>query len=678
MTLSRRKLPALAGLACLLTLVSTLSLLSASTAAAQSQVLFWERYDVTFNVETSGEMRVVETQEIAFLAGTFREGFAVIPRTNTDEIRDFSVREGDQVYRQTETDTDEPYTFVVFPGAEEIEVVWNFPETGPSTHTYELGYTVIGGIRQYPQGDELQWQAIPSDRGDFGIMASTITVNLPPQGFPIEGRIVAFSPATVGWSVPEATTVVYQPTRALAAGEGVEIALAFNPDAVTGPVPQWQQEYDRAAEREAQIGVLSGVLAAATLVAVPLGLYLLWFLAGRDPSAGVVPEYIAEPPSDLPPGVIGTLVDEQADTPDVVATVVDLARKGALTITENATQGAFGGVTRSYTLTKQPLPEGLAEYEKTLYNSLFANQESRSMESLEGSLFGAFERIRKQLYDEVVKRGLFRSNPDSIRSRYRGLGIAGIVIFGVAAFCTVAGLGGELGFFPCIPILLGLGSLALIFLAPYMPAKTKKGAEEAVRWRAFRTYLANIEKYRDLKEATDLFEKFLPYAVAFGLDRRFVAAFSKIETTPVPRWYRPTYVPMGIPGRGPAAPGAPKTSGAPMPGGLPGGAGAPAGGMPSLGDAAAGLGGGLQSFSDGMVSMLNTTARTLNMQPRPTYPTATSGGSGGSSFSGSFARTGSRGFSGGSSRRSSGGFRSSGGSRGGGFRSGGGGRRGFR
>jgi hypothetical protein len=672
-----RKARRLLALVTLVSLVVILGLTAIPPASAQSQVIFWRRYDVDITVEASGTMRVVETQEIAFLSGTFTQGFAVIPTVGTDNISDFSIREGDQVYELTQADTGEPYTFLVLPSVDEIEVIWYFPETGVSTHTYELAYTVEGGIRQYPQGDELQWQAISGQ--DFGINSSTLTVHLPPNGFPIEGRIVAFSPAQVEWSVPEATTVVFQPTRSLSAGEGVEIGVAFNPDAVTGPLPAWQQAHDAAEERRALLGLISGVVAALTLVAVPLGLYLLWFLAGRDPSAGVVPEYVTEVPSDLPPGVIGTLIDERADTPDVVATVVDMARKGALTIEETTTQQPFGGVKREYTLNKAPMPEGLAEYEKTLYNSLFATQESRKMESLEGSLIVTFEKIRKQLYEEVVKRGLFRSNPDSIRSRYRGLGIAGIFVFGVAAFCTLVMLGDGSAFFPCIPVVLGLGSIALIVLAPYMPSKTAKGSEEAARWQAFKKYLENIEKYRDLKEATDLFEKFLPYAVAFGLDRRFVTAFSKIATTPLPRWYVPRYGPTIIPGHvagtstGVPA-GTAKTSGAPVPVGAPAGAGVGAGGLPSLGDAAAGLGGGLQSFSDGMVSMLNTTARTLNLQPRPTYSSSTGSSSGGSSFRGSYVRTGSRGVSGGSFRSSGGGFRRSGG----GFRSGGGGRRGFR
>jgi uncharacterized membrane protein len=651
-----------------LAVVSLASLLAAAPAFAQSKSLYWQRYDVDIAVQASGDMQVKEIQEIQFTSGTFTQGFAVIPRANTDSITDFAVHEGDHDYAKTSGDTGEPYTFYVQPVGSDYEVYWNFPETGPGVHTYELVYTVKGAIRQYPEGAELQWKAVSSER-DFAANSSTVTVHLPPDGFPIEGRIVAFSPAQIEWSVPDATTVVFTSTRALRAGEGIEVGVAFNPAAITGPKPQWQQKFDAAESQRSLLQLLSLVLTGATIILVPLILFGIWWLFGRDPSTGTIPEYITEPPSDLPPGVIGTLIDERADTPDVVATLVDLARKGALTIEEQTTEGPFKNLVRKYVLQKGNEPEGLAQYEQTLYKGLFASGNTRKMDSLSGSLYSTFQNIQRQLYDEVVKRGLFKANPDKIRARYRALGIAGIIT-SVALFCIVViGLASNASFFTCIPVVLGLGSIALIVLANYMPAKTRQGAEEAARWRAFQKFLANIEKYKDLKEATDLFEKYLPYAVAFGLDRKWVMAFSRVEATPVPRWYVPRYGPVIMPG-GPGrmvgipagVPGAGKVEAAPA--GLPGAGGAPA---PSLSGMGQNLAGGLQSFSDGMVTMLNTTARTLNIQPTPTY---TGSGSRGSTFGGSFTRTGSRGFSGGSFRHSGGGFRMGGG--------GGGGHRGFR
>jgi hypothetical protein len=61
---------------------------------------------------------------------------------------------------------------------------------------------------------------------------------------------------------------------------------------------------------------------------------VLWYVRGRDPATGMVAEYITAPPDDLPPGAAGTLLDERADHEDVVATLLGLARHGAIVIHE--------------------------------------------------------------------------------------------------------------------------------------------------------------------------------------------------------------------------------------------------------------------------------------------------------------------------------------------------------
>ncbi len=81
----------------------------------------------------------------------------------------------------------------------------------------------------------------------------------------------------------------------------------------------------------------------------PLAVYLLWYTRGRDRPVGIVAEYITEPPSDLPAGVVGTLVDEKADVKDIIASIVDLARRGALRMEEEKKEGFLGiGSGRDY------------------------------------------------------------------------------------------------------------------------------------------------------------------------------------------------------------------------------------------------------------------------------------------------------------------------------------------
>ena len=63
---------------------------------------------------------------------------------------------------------------------------------------------------------------------------------------------------------------------------------------------------------------------------------------GRDDPAAVYAKYVSEPPSDLSPGLVGALIDEKVDTKEVIATIVDLARRGYLEITDTKKDGVFG------------------------------------------------------------------------------------------------------------------------------------------------------------------------------------------------------------------------------------------------------------------------------------------------------------------------------------------------
>src|SRR5690606_28949831 len=157
--------------------------------------------------------------------------------------------------------------------------------------------------------------------------------------------------------------------------------------------------------------------------------------------------------------------------------------------------------------------------------------------------------------------------------------------------------------------------------------------------------LVDIERYQNVEEAKAIFSSYLPYAVAFGLERTWVRKFYQVNT-PAPYWYGPYY---GGPMRQPFGR---RRGGVAI---IPGGGGCCRGGgggidMPSMQDVSDGLGGSLQSMSDGMFSMFNEASKVF----RPI--SSSSGGGGRSSFGG-------------------GGFSGGGGSFGGG---GGGGSRGFR
>jgi uncharacterized membrane protein len=603
-------------------------------AGAQTKSLYWKRFDVDVTVQPNGDLRVTETQEITFLGGLFHYGYAIIPGDRLDDITDIEVWEGDRRYQTGRSGGD--YTFQSGWEDGDLSVRWYFPYTSDSTHTFEFRYTVKGAVRRYDTGDEVWWMAVPGDH-DYDIRSSRVTVTLPPgvtvnprdggDGFVAESDGV---PAEVTVS-QDRRVVTAVAKEALAPGDFLAVGVKFTPGVVGGTKPSWQEDYDRKADWNAGtkpvLNLILGVLGLLALIGGPLGVYLLWYSRGRDPHVGLVADYLPEPPEDVPPGVAGTLVDEKADLQDVIATLIDLARRGYLTMTEDAKKGFAGLIFRRDFVFDRTDKDwgGLRAYEVTLLRELFGKYQSRHMSELKNKFYTALPKIRSDLYDAVVEEGYFRANPDTTRRLYSILGVVlGVLVLGGGIFASILAFEWvDLIWCPAVGLLVGAVGLAIV--GQVMPAKTQKGAEATARWRAFKRYLQEIERYTDLETATALFERYLPYAIAFNLERTWVQKFARIETTPIPGWYYPYWM-TG------------HTGGASTGGSHIGGEG---GSGPSVQGMSDGLAGGLQSMSDGLVGMFNSVGKTFTSAPS----SSGSGGFGGGGFSGGGSSGGgSRGF----------------------------------
>lgn len=296
---------------------------------------------------------------------------------------------------------------------------------------------------------------------------------------------------------------------------------------------------------QAFINLLMGELGLAILIGGSVGLYLLWYLRGRDKPHGLVAEYLREPPSDLHPGLVGTLLDEHANSHDVVATLINLGRRGVIEIV--AVGGKKTGVPTGYTviLRRRDLP--LSKVEQLLVEVLFGTVpksgiEMAALSSIRGKFVAAIPRFKIALYEEVVAEGYFLASPRETRRRYRRWGAAIMILtplFGLPAAFALSGF--RLLLIPTVTLTV-IGFI-LWRMSAVMPAKTHSGVEEAARWRAFRRYLERIERYEDLGQAREIFNRYLPYATAFGLDRQWVEKFTRAHA-PAPQWLNTSTTPL--------------------------------------------------------------------------------------------------------------------------------------
>lgn len=609
----------------------------APAGAQDNRYLEWERFDVIIdNVDTAANrFDVTESYVLNVRTGPYRFGTATIPMERTEGIRNLRITENGQPLRDTCSGSAGTFCAVRLDDTFDITYYFSQPLQSGQRTTIDLTYTVDGALRSYEDGDQLWWVAIPADL-PFPVRASRIEVHLP-EGVPVD--VATSYPDTWAQSI-SGSTVIWEAPDTIPSGGYVEVRVQY-PHNPAMEKPGWQAGFDRQRNYDENIKPIVGVVLALVAVLIGAGgilwVYSRYMTHGRDPEAVVVPEYLAEPPSNERPGVVGVLLDERADMKDIMATLIDLAQRGYIVIEQTSEGGILGLFEKTefrFHRTDES-PDALRSHERELLRALFRGDRETSLSELRNKFYEHIPGLNKELYAEVERQGYFTRSPDSTRNRWA---IGGVIVM-VLAGLLFAGSWALTSLSPlivCPPIALGVVGLAMSATSFAMPAKTEKGAQEAARWKAFRRYLMDIDRYTGVEAAAQKFDEYMAYAVAFGIENQFVRQVTPAMTS-MPRWYFPTY--MGGPwGRG-------YRRGQPYPTmGGPGGLGdISLGGPGGLNEMSRSMTEGLNAMSSGLTKMLNDASSA--MTSRPQSSSGSGGGFSGGGFSGGGGSGGgSRGF----------------------------------
>jgi len=629
-TTARRLLPSLN----IVLLTLGILICIAAPARAESKSLVWLRLDTEIDVQPNGDLRITETNVIRFTQGTFRFGFRDIDRRRLTDVRDVQVLEDGRPIQVELTETEDDML--------RIKYYFSRPARDEQ-RTFTLRYTVSGALRYYPDGDQVYWVAVYADRAGFPVQDARVTVRLPAGASATNAEVYGVRADLRGLNEG---VVIAEALAPIPSGREMEVRVQFPHGIVSGEPPPWQRAFDERRRFEAfekprydLIALLAGLL---VFFGGPAAVIALYYARGRDPNVGLVAEYLTEPPPDLSPGLAGTLVDETADVRDIVATLVDLARRGVLKISEYA-RPTMGGLLTTSDWQIEPGERfgqvALRPYEQALVAALGIAQGRHSLSEFRNRFYTEIPKIQNALYEALVEAGYYTRSPDQTRKRYRALANLVIFIAAVLFVIAVSVLSDLTEYSICLPAALLMTGLLLYVVARAMPLRTRKGAEMRMRAEAFKRYLQNIEKYTKLQEAKGLFDKYLPYAIAFGLDHSWLRKFTTVDAPPPP-WYVPMspYRPLHVPTSSAGVPAAPQTAQA---GDISGQARA-GGGIEGLERS---LGGSIASLERSLASMFDSVATTLTSQPAPSHTGRTGRGwSGGGGFGGGGSGGGRGGF----------------------------------
>jgi hypothetical protein len=390
-----------------------------------------------------------------------------------------------------------------------------------------LTYTVVGAVA--PVGDvlEVRWQAAGGWDTELDKVALSFSAPDSPTSVNCLAGPVGSSQPCTSADLADGKGVRAQEIK-LGAGERVDVAIGLS----AGVVPPNAVVVEQSGLAAAfALTPVSGAALGGLLVLLLGGVALLWYLRGRDAAAlasdvGAVSVLVRDgsgrvafaSPDGVLPGQVGTVVDEHVDVVDVTATVIDLAVRNYLWITE--TDGHDWQIVR-----RNPLDDSLSGYEKAVCEALLPHgTEAVSVSELRGRQID-LAHVRDRLYADVVEKRWFARRPDAERNLFWWAGIA-VAVLGVAATVVLALTVGNALF----GLVVAVGGVALAFGARSMPARTKRGSELLEHVRGLRGYLHGVTP-DDVPEADRelVFSRSLPYAVVLGATERWLSAFGQQE-----------------------------------------------------------------------------------------------------------------------------------------------------
>lgn len=414
---------------------------------------------------------------------------------------------------------------------------------------YVIRYTATNAVSYFDSYDEIYWN-VTGNAWPFAIQKASASILLP-------DTTTALQQACYVGPIGSKETCDSKAVRSLGAGEGFTIAASFPKGIVT---PYMHTTQDKIAEA---VGLWWPV---SIPIITCIYMFRKWHRIGRDAKGRgtIVPEY--DVVDNLTPLEAAVIINQSFSGKDIIAEVLSLAVRGYIKI-EQTEEKKFIGKHIDYTLTLTKLPDETPPlFDKQLLQEIFDHMtvgsstilsQNHSLYAITGSLTTT---IRKRLVengyytkDFLPKSFLDKVSPTGKHIKYFGLILALFVVFLQSplskylwsALDLTAHEFGRLFVQELTPIVFVISIIIsaglYAFFKSIMPAKTKKGALAREHLLGLKEYIRVAEKdriaFHNAPETNPkLFEALLPYAVMFGLEKKWAKAFEGL-TLPQPSWY---------------------------------------------------------------------------------------------------------------------------------------------
>lgn len=497
-------------------------------APATAKTYSAERYDVRFEIQDDGSVRVTETIVLRFEDGPFETFSRAIPTRRLDALEVVSAMIDGRVLPWGDGAGQAEIS-----GGSTRRVTWRFEPVEYAQHEFTLVYRLRGVIRQSDSADQILWRALPSDH-EYQIDSSLVTVattaDLAAAPDIRTRRVGATS------TIPDRRGLVVS-AKDIRRDGWVELRLTYPKSALVAAPPAWQQARE-AANASAPYWI-GGAVLLALVGLIPLVALRAGYRSPPD-DRPIEGGSITLPPDDIPPAMAGTLLAKGTATGGhALATLFALADRGVVTITETDTR-SFGR--RQFEVRKQESSAPLTNIERLVLDSAF-RRKGRTESSV--GLVEASRRLQRSgkpfraaMHDAIVARGLWDEDRATIRRRH--IAIAVVLVITAIVWAPIALL--LLDRFLAWPLLpsvgLGVAAMVLGIVASTRTPLSNDGLRRAARWRAYAGHLKAIARGKATLERGPA-SRLLATAVALGLSADW-ARYLKKHPGQLPEWFHST------------------------------------------------------------------------------------------------------------------------------------------
>lgn len=304
--------------------------LCAISAHAQAERILDFHSDI--RVQDDGAMQVVETIRVVSAGNQIRHGiYRDFPTRYADRLGNNYIV-GLEVLAATRDQLPEEFRVTDQANGKRIYLGRSDFLVPAGEHTYTLTYSTNRQIGFFADHDELFWN-VTGNGWIFPIERSSASVRLPRSIPPDQVHLGGYTgpqgslAQDLTFGRQEDGSYVFAAVGPFRANDGLTILLTWPKGYVTAPTGQEKLQYFLQDNHDAAV-------AGAGLIAIFLYYLIVWGLVGKDPAPGPIVA-LYEPPPGISPAAMRYLVRMSYDNKAFSSAVLDMAVKGYLQIKED-------------------------------------------------------------------------------------------------------------------------------------------------------------------------------------------------------------------------------------------------------------------------------------------------------------------------------------------------------